>query len=1016
MVTILAAVLATALAVVDDVDDRVQVIEGMHQRGLHELVIDEAREFLDRYDGHAKAPRVRYRLADALFSLGRPDEAVAHDRQLVQQRDFPWRGESALRLGQCELAAGRLPEARQALTIARESGSDYLHAPAAFLLGEAAFREEAFDVAAQHYADVLRQQPDADTARDARAAAAWCALRLERHDEAVARAGEVLGLDPLAELAREMRFVRAEARLAAGSPRPALDDYAAIDGGPFADAALRGAGFALVALGDAEAAVRAFQTHLQRHPGSSARGEVALQLGVQQLLLGDARAADATLSSDAVPDDAAGRYWRARARADLGDSTAALALLDRADQAQPDDALRGHIATLRGDLLAASGRTAEAAEAYARGGSSEALAAAAIARLNAGDHAGALEQLDALLGDGSTDGTLLLARAESLFGLERWSEATAAFVTAAPHVAADQRLRVASRHAWSLYLSGDVPAAAAAFGRVARDHAGTAEGQEALGMQARAADESGDSQTAVAAWSQYVQRHPDGPRHAEGLLTLGRLQGGRARVDALQRLVDEHADDPSVPAALQALGDAHTEAGDARAAGEAYARLVDQHPLAEQVPAARAALAWALVDLGQIGAAAQVLDVLVAPQPAPRRGQPAPAQPTQEELRDGLELLVWCRQQLGEPDAAEAAFRRLASDDDDARVLESARTVVTAWTAAGQPERALALLQGLASRPSLAGAVHLEAGWVALDAAQLDAARQHTEAALARTPRESPAAADVAELAFFVAEGLWSAGDAAASLPLYTAASTPGAPRRAEALYKRGFLRLQADELPAAEAAFVALTADHADSPLHGEALFLLGETRFRAGDLEGALAPLRQVLSDHRGHAVSAKTRFRLGLALAQLERWREAEPVLDDLARLHTDFPNRLEAELWRGRSLAAQGNDRQARSALGRVVAEDGGVLSARARIELGRLDMAAGATHEALGEFLKVAVLYAHDAEVAEALVLAGQCLETQGDAARAADRYREVLDQHPEAPAAQTARARLDHLTSTLGKG
>jgi TolA-binding protein len=90
----------------------------------------------------------------------------------------------------------------------------------------------------------------------------------------------------------------------------------------------------------------------------------------------------------------------------------------------------------------------------------------------------------------------------------------------------------------------------------------------------------------------------------------------------------------------------------------------------------------------------------------------------------------------------------------------------------------------------------------------------------------------------------------------------------------------------------------------------------------------------------------------------------------------------------------------------VSKDRGVLAARAQIGLGELDRRAGRTEHALSTFLKVAVLYAHDEEVAQALLLSGECLEDLGDTVRAQDRYREIVQEHPQSSVAPEARERL----------
>mgnify|MGYP001017677850 FL=1 len=62
--------------------------------------------------------------------------------------------------------------------------------------------------------------------------------------------------------------------------------------------------------------------------------------------------------------------------------------------------------------------------------------------------------------------------------------------------------------------------------------------------------------------------------------------------------------------------------------------------------------------------------------------------------------------------------------------------------------------------------------------------------------------------------------------------------------------------------------------------------------------------------------------------------------------------------------------------------------------------------AVWQFLKVAVLYADDDAVCEALVLAGQVLEAQGKRDEAAKQYREASEKHPRARYAAEAARRL----------
>jgi TolA-binding protein len=155
----------------------------------------------------------------------------------------------------------------------------------------------------------------------------------------------------------------------------------------------------------------------------------------------------------------------------------------------------------------------------------------------------------------------------------------------------------------------------------------------------------------------------------------------------------------------------------------------------------------------------------------------------------------------------------------------------------------------------------------------------------------------------------------------------------------------------------------------------------------------------------------FRSGLVAGALARWNECESALSELARSFPEFPNLAEGELWRGRALLERRDLRAARAAFERTLALDQGELAAGARLGLGRLASAEGKHEAALSEYLKVALLYAHEPSVAEALYRAGETLEALGDPDKARARYREVADEHARSPFAERARERLRALGS-----
>lgn len=988
---------APALApALDEGDDRASFIDGLYERGLYDMVVKEAEDFLRKHAGHPRSDVIRYRLACALFELDRKGDASDHFRVLSERHGFGFRAEAALRWGQCALEIDNLVQADAALKLVLEQDAQYLRLPATFLLAEVHFKRGEFAVAEPLYLEVIQADPDGDFGIDAASSLAWCSYRLGKHDRAVTVARSVMSRPIDSDLASEMQFLTGEALFETHNASQAVAAYRQVTEGPFADAALRGMGFARAEMKDDKGAADSFELLLTRYPDTRFAGEATLRLGVHRLMSGDAEAAWAALGSDAAPDDAETLYWKGRALAQLGRADEALEQLDAARRRDPDTELLRSIETVRGNLLADTGRGLEAAQAYETAGSAEALHAAAVSSFNAGDAARSLQLIEAALarGDRADDPATLLTKGEALFALGRYGEGAGAFAAVLAGTASQHHARAGTRLGWCLYLDGRVAEACAPFARVSQEHPDAPEAEEALYMTGRTLRESGKPELAVTAWAVYARKFPVAPRTAEVLLGLSEMDDRTARAN-LELLTRKHPDSPLVPRALLDLADRLSAAGELGAAEARYRELLERFPEHELVPNARYGLAWCLVEREQTEEAASLLAWF-------RSDEAARADATLTV--SALELLAWAQSQGEDPEAAEISWLKFVEKSDDpAAVLNGARALSEAWKEVGDPERALNVYTFLSRRPDVRVPALVEAAWILIDAGRLDEAGARLAEAAAEAPRD----AAVLEAGFFLAEAWFDAGDGAAAIPLYAAVAADPAHRLAdEALYKQGFAHLRADEPAAALPCFDRLVREHMQSPLTVEAQFLAGESAFRLPDFEGTVARLKPLIEHAPKHEVASKARFRLGLALAQLERWSQAEVVLADLARTDPDFPTLSEAELWRARALAAQAKDRAAEAAFQRVVERDRGVLAARAQIGLGELERRAGRTETALSTFLKVAVLYAHEEEVAQALLLAGECLEELGDSAKAQDRYREIVQAHPQSSVAAEAARRL----------
>jgi len=1007
---LLALLAAAPTGAPGDPDEQYRFLTGLCEKGHFELAVEEARAFLRDFPRHAKADLARYRLALACYELERFDDAAGVLAELERVPGFEYAAEASFRRGQCELARERYDAAVAAFERVLAGDAAYLTDSALFLAAEAHFRAGEPARAEARYTELLERERadgegDADGtepehARDAEYALCWCAFQRSDHARVVERVRRFLTEHPRDPLAGELSLLAGESLLELGRPREALDAFDAVPDGPHRAAARRGAGFARAGLGDPLAAARAFAELLDHHPDSRFAAEAALHLGIQLLEAGEAENALRAFELPQAVPDAELRYWKARALAATGEGEHALDELEAALRAEPEPELAERIHLARGDLLFELGRPEEAARAYAESDSDYSLHAAAVASFNAGryDEAAALaRRLLAAHPDGEYAARTRLTLGEALFAAGDLAAAEEAFsaALAAPD-GTDLAARGLSRLGWCAFRTERHGEAAERFGRLAREHPEHELAAEALYMEARARLAAGDRERARDGFARYLERFPDGALAPRAGLELGRLAPGDAGLAALEDVAARFPASEEAPAALFELAERLSERGDTDAALGRYRALLERYPQSDRAAPARYGAAWTAYAAGRFDDAADGLAVLLGARDAP-----------DELVLAALELSLFCCRELGRPDEALAAWSAFeARAVDEGRLLRVARVCARTLEDADRGDAARALYDALLARlrtPEAARAAHVESVFVALDGGRPDDARGHLEAALAG----GSADAAVLEAAYFVGEASFDGGDHAEAAALYELAAAEASPLADRALYKQGFAHLRRGAPEDAARSFRRLVDAHAESELFGEALYLLGEAHWRAGAFEAALAPLERLLEAEPSHAVAPKALFRLGLARGELGRWAASERALAELARRFPDFENGLEGELARGRALAALERPREARQAFERVVARDDGQLAARARLGIGGLAQDAGDFDAALSEFLKVALLYAHDEEVAEATYRAGEALWELGDRERAVRQWREVVASHPDARFAKTARERLE---------
>jgi TolA-binding protein len=1002
LATLLLVVLALPPAL-DGADEQYAFISGLAEKGMHDRVVKEAESFLEQYPRHPKADSARYRLACALFELHDTNKAASEFEKLSARTGFEFEAEVAFRLGQCRLEKGDCTAAATAFQRAIDLHKDYLAAPAQWLLGEAHLRCGEPGAAEADYRAVLALDPRGKYAADAQAGLAWCAFKSKSFDAAAERAKQCLDRRELSDRRGELEFLLGESLLELGRTKEALQAYESVGSGAWLDGALRGAGFAHAALGDHELAARSFTRVPSEWPDSRYASECALHAGIEWLAANRPNDALEILRSKAAGESVDVLSWRSRAEAASGDAESAVRTLDRALELAREDETRSQLHSQRADLLSASGRKDEARREYERAGSDYALQAAAVAALQANKPDEALRSARKLLeqypkSSYRNDASMVIG--EALLASKEFDRAAESFESViTSETDAVKRTRAQSRLAWCRYLGGKKREAAESFAKLAEESPGSAEADEAQFMTARAQEATGEIDAALALYDRYLERHPRGARREEAEFRRAKLDTSSSGITRLESFLREHPQGELAAKARYEIAERSSSAGDFPRAIAGYREVLEKDADSDLVPAATYGLAWCLQRSNDPAGAAEILSPWIEAKDLPA------------DLRvSGLELLVWSEAHAASPERVMPAWRALiAATNDEARLLRTARAAIDGLRKSGRGSDATAIVDSFAKRardPKVQAQLSIERVYLSLDQKRIDAAERELERAGSTLGDD----AGVSEAAYFVGEAHLSNGDSKRALEFFDrAAKAPENPARDRALYKAGFARLKSDDAAGAERCFAEFAATDPRSALHADAEFLLGEAQFRQKKYDEAIATLERLREEPPSDELLPKVLFRLGLARVERENWKGALEALTALAAAKPDFENAAEADLARGRALAHLNRARDARSAFERTIALDRGALSARAHLELGRMHLAAKELDRALSEFLKVEVLYDLPEETAEALMLAGETLEAQGDTKRAADQYREVVDKHASSPFAAQAKKRLSEL-------
>jgi TolA-binding protein len=1063
----LAAGLAICSAPARADDDRAyRAGVGLANKGMNEQAAAELRTYLDSSPDAQNAPNARYTLAVCLARLGKHADAAKELDRVTSIEGFPFAADALLLRGQCAMALGKFSDADAALSQLGKDHPDFARADAAAALrGEALYR--AGDAAAARdllssFRDIWPKSPAADRAE------LFCAFAdaaLGDPKAAAERAESLLSRSNEGEYAADAALIAARCRQSLGDleQAAALYDRAAKGGSRSTQEALLGSAQVARALGKTDQAERILKELASANLTPELLAGVALERG--RVLL-DQNKPDAALpifrslkeQAPALADSAA--YWTAKCQVRQGRPAEAVAELTLAAETFPKSALLPDILFDRAAAIARAGDDAASLAAWSHwrskfpkhelGLRATAEEAASLYRL--GKHAESLAKCEefAKASPKAADPTIAFLVAENLFLTGNFDAAEPAYARFAEKYPTDPSTsRAAIRRGLCLL-------------KLDQDD----EGERVLGAalsktEATAADEPlrraalwalGDRAFARKDWPAserwFGQLVKTNTTDSDALLRLAlavRRQGRTA--EALPLLERAAAAGENSPAGVHASFERAqllAEAGDLDTAREVFENVVAA--AAASPNAAQGDQASDENSVASLGALS--LRHLASIASRQGRQEDAAALLSRAAAAGGgknatgdtvfQEAMAWLA--AGKYDKAEETFARFLDADANTPKANDARAWrAVAMSRAGKHEDAvrefesldaafdapdtavtvkyeLALALRALSRNDQAADAYAQvlaaekappqlAAYSALDLAQLKSTTQNTG-----PTAESGTTASNEDATRKYAEALTLLDRCRAEMSSMDAAAT--APLRERETYLRSVCLLKLGKPSEAAKLLATYANDFPKSDLAPAAGLALGNALLLSGKPREAAEKLQQVAESKAPADIASSALLKAGDAWGAAGQWTRSEEACTKFLDSYPDHARWFQARFGQGWARENQGRQDGAIEAYKDIVSRHEGITAARAQFQIGECLYAQKKLAEAVGELLKVDVLYDYPEWSAAALYEAGRCLTELKRVPEARQQFEDLVKRFPDTKWAALAKERMPATAAT----
>ncbi|MFP6903773.1 MAG: tetratricopeptide repeat protein [Verrucomicrobiota bacterium] len=987
---------------------------GLYNRKLYPVAIQQYQQFLKKFPKHEKATSARIGLSLSLYAAGEYAEAIPILQKLAQDKKLPQQGEIQRMLAQSQLKTGKADAAEASFLAARKSaGDDDARLKAEAGLCESLYQQKKWVELIKYGEKIMASKgPLAERVRYQRGMAQF---------ESKTYADAIKTLEPFAKVLKDSPFAHYGQFLLAESARHAADHpkahkgYQQVVKGPpgprSADAAYL-LGFVSFTMDQHDLAIQELEGFVKANKDHSHVPKANLLLGRSYLEKKNYKHATQLLSQALTTPEQVeeATLWLGRAYARQELFKEAEEVLKKV-QGKVENPRLAPI--LLFDLANAHFRQEafkEAGEAYGKFlqqyKEHEQSAAAMKQRVyclhRTGEHRACVTQCDAFIKQFAADEwahEIAFLRAESLFLEGLKDEASKAFVGHVGQYPKSPRKNIARFRAgqiayeqedWKTSLALLAPLITekveeetlAQFKYLAGICAYQLEDwkQSAVWLEAFAKEQAKAVNVDLALLTAGLASEKAGdPGHAIEILgkvplasaqsAQALVEAGRMRYDAeqyaegrtsLQQVIQKHADSPFCAPAEYYLGWIESKSGKQALAAEHFGRMADQfteHPFAEDA-----------------------------------------------RLQEGVNALA--ADQLPTAQAAFAAY--LAKYPKSARADRVLVQLGGALIKSEQWAEAVKHLDRVIKQHKdspFHGRALYDAAWAKKALEQDEAAIQIYTLLLSEHPDHELAQAAGLELAELEYES--KAFDAAAKHLEKLLKTCKEPDLRERALYRLGWCTSDLGNASASAKAFEQLLSESPDSSLAASAAFQAGEARLQMKEFAPAYQHYVKAVAIERKATLTEQSLLRLGETQGLTERWAESEKTYTEFTKA---FPS---SELIRrvhfGLGWARENTrkyDRAIEAYLLVIAKGIKDVTEARCQFQVGECRMALKQYDEALAELVKVEVNYAYPEYSSKALLEMGNALVQKGNMEAAQSQFREVVEKYPESEAAKVAKTQI----------